>query len=309
MRKIYFIILTIIILGLFGVVMTTPVFASEKFYDSINDCTEKILSYPEWNRVKCFAYFASQNNDINVCLDKYEDEKCFYAYAAWKKDASICRSISQYLSLSETNQKRCYFEAALASRNDDLCETNDNECRNAVGKIKSYYIYLPILFALFLFSLIYLFLFKKNTKIRMIIAMLITLIPPVIIVLIRECLEFLKGFDFYFQYQKFGQIYLDFVKNYYDFGDIIFVYLFMLLVLIYLPIVALVKSYQSHKIGDNKWKQFLVMFFVIHLFGIIVTTFATAGFGIFLALPVSGIGSLISLIIFFISINKTKQQI
>lgn len=299
MRKVYLIILASIILGLTSTAITTPVFASEISYNSINDCTEKIPSYPEWNRIKCFAYFASQNNDINVCLDKYKDEKCFYAYAAWEKDTSICRSINQYLNLNEVYQKRCYLEAALASRDNNLCEANDNECRNAVGKIKSYYIYLPILFALFLFSLIYLFLFKKNTKIRLIIAMFITLIPPALVVIIRKCLEFLKDFDFSFPSQKFGQIYLDFVKNFYDFGNIIFVYLFILLALIYLPIVALVKSYQLHKIGDNKWKHFLVMFFVIHFFGIIVATFVTAGYGLIIALPISGISALISLIIFF----------
>lgn len=315
MRKVNLVILSSILFVLFSGIINNPVFASEKFYDSINDCTEKILSspkwnpYPEWNRIKCFAYFASQENDINVCLDKYKDEKCFWAYAAWKKDASICRSINQYLALNEINQKNCYFGAALASRDSNLCEATDNECRKAVGKIKSYYIYLPILFALFLFSLIYLFIFKKNTKTRLIIAMLIALIPPALIVPIRNCLDFLKNFDFHFQNYKFGQLYLDFVNNFYDLGEVIFIYLFILLVLIYLPIVALVKSYQSYKIGDNKWWQFLIIFFAIHLFGIIVVVFATLFGGLSLALLISGISSLIFLPIFFISISKIKQQI
>lgn len=301
-------------------VAPNSVSAERAFYSSTNDCNNSTSSYENF---RCLTYFAHQNKDIGVCLNKYDEENtlmCLKTYAIWEKDADICNTLDQYIkSANSPNQyykERCFYDLALATRNDNLCSTVSNsvdwkgedECKHAVKKLQSYYFYIPILIVLFLVSLIFLFFLKKNTKIRLLIATLVSLVPPILIILITKFIEFLKDWDFFFQFNKSAP-YLSTLQKY--LSDFSFVYIFEILIFVYLPIATLINTYQIYKHNNPKWWQFLLIFFAIHIFGIIGITLATAGYGLFLALPLSGVSALITLVVFFtfVFIHKRNQQV
>lgn len=311
-------------------VVANSVSAQEVPYSSVGDCTTEIPAYPEWNRIKCFAYFANQSKDVNICIDQYKNtynqeqniSNCLKAYAVWENDTKVCDTIEQYVGIDNTKtyyKEGCLYEVALATRNNSLCNSLSDSsrwppassdrvlCRDSVEKLESYYLYIPLLISLFVISLIFLLSFKKKTKIRLLIATLITLAPPLLIATSRQFIEFLKDWDFFFQFNTSSQ-YLNTLQKY--LSDFSFVYVFVFLIFVYLPIATLINTYQIYKQNNPKWWQFLLIFFAIHIFGIIAVTIATAGYGLGIALPLSGISTIITLVIFFtfIFIHKHSQQ-
>ena len=205
---------SIILLLFVNLLVFVPVSAKEPFYNSINDCQTK--DYPGYN-LKCFAYFASQGKDIHICLNQNNVENCFYYYAAWEGNSNICNSIGEFIKSENSKvqnarysenieyyQDRCFDEVALASRNDNICSASNKViCKENIQKLNSYYLYITILLSLFFATLIFLFFFfRKDTKIRLFIATLISLVPPVLIIPIKGFTRFIKDFDFFFEFNK-----------------------------------------------------------------------------------------------------------
>ncbi len=77
----------------------------------------------------CYGYFASQNNNINLCneyidknvdplLDKnYINMNCITGFSVYKNDPSICNS------LNEGFQAKCQFHYFIAKKEFDKCKT------------------------------------------------------------------------------------------------------------------------------------------------------------------------------------------
>lgn len=327
-----YLIVNIILFLLIAIfVIPNLVFAQEVPYNSIDDCATGIPNYSDLASIKCFAYFAHQSKDVNICIDQYRNtysqeqniSNCLNAYAVWEKDAKVCDTIEQYVGIDNAKtyyREGCLYQVALATRNDSLCSSLSDTsrlppalsdrvlCKNSIKKLQSYYLYIPVLIILFVVSLIFLFFFKKNTKIRLLIVTLISLVPPILVIPVGQFIKFLKDWDFFFQFNTSSQ-YLNTLQKY--LSDSSFVYVFAFLIFIYLPIATLINTYQIYKQNNPKWWQFLLIFFAIHIFGIIAVTLATFGYGIGIALPLSGISTMITLVIFFtfIFIHKHSRQV
>jgi len=246
----------------------------------------------------CVTYFAAKNNDPSLCqlMGSGYVKGCLVTVASLRNDPSICEDP---MLVKENRVDSCYRSYEYHKR----------------PIIKFGYIFWGLCAGLLFSSLAFLFLFRKNTKTKLLFSAVFTLVPVFSTILISTIHNKIIVFDSTFPYRPIKEVYhlgvilTNSDPNILSTFDSFFIYIFAFcfMIFVYLPAVALRRAYVEYK-NSRPWSGYLWVFFAMQLFGIVMVGIGTAFYGIFIGLIVSAISIIVLLLIFFIALAVNKKD-